>query len=50
MRVDVSENIPYSLDQTPHSISRRSRIVVALPDEVNEIDAALEYKPRVIFE
>ena len=30
--------VPYSLDQMPLSISRRSRIVAALPDELNEID------------
>ena len=39
----VSVYIPYSLDQTPLSISRRSQIVGALPDELNEIDAAFEY-------
>jgi len=34
---------PYSLDQTLLSISRRSRIVAAPSDVLNEIDAALEY-------
>ena len=34
--------IPYSLDQTPLSISRRSRIVAAPPEVLNEIVAALE--------
>ena len=36
-------NLPYLLDQTPLSISRRSRIVAAPPDVLNEIVAALEY-------
>ena len=36
-------HIPYSLDQTLLSISHRSRIVAALPDELKEIDAALDY-------
>ena len=36
-------NIPYLLDQTPLSISRRSRIVAAPPDVLNEIFATLEY-------
>ena len=40
---EIVGHVPYSLDQTPRSISRRSRIVTALPDELNEIDAALEY-------
>ena len=35
--------IPYLLDQTPLSISRRSRIVAASPDMLNEIVAALKY-------
>ena len=33
----------YLLDQTPLSISHRSRIVAAPPDVLNEIVAALEY-------
>ena len=36
-------DIPYLLDQTPLSISSRSRIVATPPDELNEIVAALEY-------
>ena len=36
-------DIPYLLDQTPLSISRRSRIVAAPPDVLNEIVAALKY-------
>ena len=35
--------IPYSLDQTPLSISCRSRIVTAPQAALNEIVAALEY-------
>ena len=35
--------LPYLLDQTPLSISHRSRIVAAHPDVLNEIVAALEY-------
>ena len=35
--------IPYLLDQTPFSISHRSRIIAAPPDVLNEIVAALEY-------
>ena len=35
--------VPYLLDQTPLSISRRSRIVAAPPDVLSEIVAALEY-------
>ena len=34
--------IPYSLNQTPLSISRRSRIEAAPPDTLKEIVAALE--------
>ena len=34
--------VPYSLDQTPLSISCRSRIVAASPEVLNEIVAALE--------
>ena len=34
--------LPYSLDQTPLSISRHSWIVVAPSDVLNEIVAALE--------
>ena len=34
--------LPYLLDQTPLSISRRSRIVAAPPEVLNEIVAALE--------
>ena len=34
---------PYLLDQTPLSISRRSRIVAAPPDMLNEIVATHEY-------
>jgi hypothetical protein len=34
--------IPYSLDQTPLSISRRSRIIATPPEVLNEIVAALE--------
>ena len=33
----------YLLDQTPFSISRRSQIVAAPPDMLNEIVATLEY-------
>ena len=35
-------NVPYSLDQTPLSISRRSRIVATPPEVLNEIVATLE--------
>ena len=35
--------IPYLLDQTPLSISRRSQIVAAPQDVLNEIVAALKY-------
>ena len=35
--------VPYLLDQTPLSISRRSWIVTAPPDVLNEIVTALEY-------
>ena len=35
-------HIPYSLDQTPLLINRRSRIVAAPPEVLNEIVAALE--------
>ena len=38
----LSAQLPYSLDQTPLSISRRSRIVAAPPDVLKEIVAALE--------
>jgi len=41
--------IPYSLDQTPLSISRHSRIVATPLDVLNEIVAALEYYPRLIY-
>ena len=34
--------LPYSLDQTPLLISRRSRIVAAPPEVLNEIIATLE--------
>ena len=34
---------PYSLDQTPHLISRRSRIVAARASVLEEIVATLEY-------
>ena len=36
-------DISYSLDQTPLSISHRSRIVASPPDVLNKIVAALEY-------
>ena len=36
------QQLPYSLDQTPLSISGRSRIVAAPPEVLNEIVAALE--------
>jgi len=35
--------LPYSLDQTPLSISCRSRIVAAPLDVLNEIVTTLEY-------
>ena len=35
--------VQYLLNQTPLSISRRSRIVAAPPDVLNEIVTALEY-------
>ena len=34
-------SIPYFRDQTPHSISGRPRIIAALPEGLNEINAAL---------
>ena len=43
MYVHMYVHVPYSLDQMLLSISHRSRIVAALPDELNEIDATLEY-------
>ena len=36
-------DLPYLLDQTPLSISRRSQIVAAPPDALNEIVATPEY-------
>jgi hypothetical protein len=36
------KRIPYSLDQTPLSISRRSRIIAAPLEVLNKIVAALE--------
>ena len=41
-KVSPVYKVPYSLDQTPLSISRRSRIVAAPPEVLNEIVAALE--------
>ena len=38
-----SVEVPYLLNQTLLSISRRSRIVAAHPEVLNEIVAALEY-------
>jgi len=43
-------NILYLLDQMLLSISLHSRIVTAPLDVLNEIVAALEYYPRLIFE
>ena len=34
--------IPYSLDETPLSISHRSQIVASSPDVLNEIAATLK--------
>ena len=39
----LSSSMPYSLDQTPLSISSHSQIEAAPPDVLNEIVATLEY-------
>ena len=45
-------HIPYSLDQTPLSISRRSRIVAAPPEVPNENSrrSRIVAAPRLLFE
>ena len=39
--------VPYLLDQTPLSISRRSRVVAAPLDVLKEMVAALELSPHL---
>ena len=49
-KITVFARSDATLDQSPLSISRYSRIVATPPDVLNEIVAALEYQPRLIFE